>query len=79
MYEIPDAHEAGEQRVEAVVVDKDSVGSATAPGHGGKILRGDGALEAYLAKTDLKNKTEETVEMEVQDREAEVSSRAMSM
>lgn len=79
MYEIPDAHEAGEQRVEAVVVDKDSVGSATAPGHGGKILRGDGALEAYLAKTDLKNETEETVEMEVQDREAEVSSRAMSM
>ncbi|MCI10162.1 ATP-dependent Clp protease ATP-binding subunit ClpX, partial [Trifolium medium] len=50
MFEIPDI-KTGSDRIDAVVVDEESVGSLTAPGCGGKILRGDGALEKYLAKT----------------------------
>ena len=42
-------------RVDAVVVDEESVGTIDAAGCGGKILRGDGALECYLAKTKLKD------------------------
>lgn len=49
MHQIPDI-KAGNDRVDAVVVDEESVGSINAPGCGGKILRGDGALEQYLAK-----------------------------
>lgn len=49
MHQIPDVM-TGNDRVEAVVVDEESVGSVNAPGCGGKILRGDGALEQYLAK-----------------------------
>jgi ATP-dependent Clp protease ATP-binding subunit ClpX len=37
------------------VIDEESVGTASAPGRGGKILRGDGALERYLAETKLKD------------------------
>lgn len=49
MHQIPDI-KTGSDRIDAVVVDEESVGSLTAPGCGGKILRGDGALEQYLAK-----------------------------
>ena len=49
MHQIPDI-KTGSDRVDAVVIDEESVGSLTAPGCGGKILRGDGALEQYLAK-----------------------------
>ncbi|CAH9091868.1 unnamed protein product [Cuscuta epithymum] len=79
MYEIPDAPEEGGQKVDAVLVDEDAVGSATAPGCGGQLLRGSGALEAYLANARFKDQMEETVEGEMQDRDAEASSRAMSM
>ncbi|KAK2986644.1 hypothetical protein RJ640_011722 [Escallonia rubra] len=76
MYEIPDA-KTGSDRVDAVVVDEESVGSENASGCGGKILRGDGALEHYLAQTKLKDQVDtETTEGDV---ESEVSSRAMSM
>ncbi|KAG7025118.1 CLP protease regulatory subunit CLPX3, mitochondrial, partial [Cucurbita argyrosperma subsp. argyrosperma] len=44
MYEIPDV-KTGNERVDAVVVDEESVGSLNSRGCGGKILRGDGALE----------------------------------
>ncbi|RVW83601.1 CLP protease regulatory subunit CLPX3, mitochondrial [Vitis vinifera] len=54
MYEIPDV-KTGKDRVDAVVVDEESVGSVNAPGCGGKILRGDGALDCYLAETKLKD------------------------
>jgi len=47
--QIPDV-KTGSDRIDAVVVDEESVGSLTSPGCGGKILRGDGALEQYLAK-----------------------------
>lgn len=49
VHQIPDI-KTGSDRIDAVVVDEESVGSLTAPGCGGKILRGDGALEQYLAK-----------------------------
>ena len=49
MPQIPD-RKTGNDRVDAVVVDEESVGSLNATGCGGKILRGDGALEQYLAE-----------------------------
>ncbi|KAI9112050.1 hypothetical protein K1719_016946 [Acacia pycnantha] len=74
MFEIPDV-KTGSDRIDAVVVDDESVGSLDAPGCGGKILRGRGALEAYLAKTkDTVNG--EVAESDVQEGETE---RAMSM
>ncbi|XP_011009777.1 PREDICTED: ATP-dependent Clp protease ATP-binding subunit clpX-like, mitochondrial [Populus euphratica] len=75
MYEIPDI-KTGSDRVDAVVIDEESVGSVHAPGSGGKILRGDGALEHYLA--EYKDSVE-AADGELQDAESEVSSRAMSM
>ncbi|KAG6752119.1 hypothetical protein POTOM_044338 [Populus tomentosa] len=75
MYEIPDI-KTGSDRVDAVVIDEESVGSVHAPGSGGKILRGDGALEHYLAEY---KDTVEAADGELQDAESEVSSRAMSM
>ena len=54
MHEIPDA-KIGHSRVDAVVVDEESVGSTNIPGYGGKILRGDGALEHFFAKAKLKD------------------------
>lgn len=76
MYEIPDI-KTGSDRIDAVVVDEESVGSLTAPGCGGKILRGDGALEQYLAK--IKDSEDVVAESELQDRDSDTSSRAMSM
>ncbi|KAF2315871.1 hypothetical protein GH714_040611 [Hevea brasiliensis] len=62
-------------------IDDESVGSVNAPGCGGKILRGDGALERYLAEYKLKESTEnaEAADADLQEGESEVSSRAMSM
>ncbi|KAK8669276.1 hypothetical protein V6N13_106712 [Hibiscus sabdariffa] len=77
MYEIPDA-KIGLNRVDAVVVDEESVGSKDIPGCGGKVLRGDGALEHYFAKAKLKDSIE-SVEGQQSEVESEVSSRAMSL
>ena len=49
MHQVPDI-KTGDARVDAVVVDEESIGSINAPGCGGKILRGDGAFEQYLAQ-----------------------------
>lgn len=54
MFQIPDI-KTGNERVDAVVIDEESVGSIEAPGCGGKILRGDGALERYLAEAKFEN------------------------
>ncbi|KAL6497674.1 hypothetical protein OROHE_027054 [Orobanche hederae] len=81
MYEIPDA-KTGKDRVDVVVVDEESVGTTDVPGCGGKILRGDGALERYLAEANFKAQAEEqgaAAAAELQDGAMEVSSRAMSM
>lgn len=48
MYEIPDTR-TGNDRVDAVVVDEEAVGS------GAKILCGDGALDRYLTQHNLKD------------------------
>ncbi|XP_065877792.1 CLP protease regulatory subunit CLPX3, mitochondrial [Euphorbia lathyris] len=78
MYEIPD-EKTGRDRVDAVVIDEESVGSINAPGSGGKILRGDGALELYLAEHNKLKESVENVEVVDAEGESEVSSRAMSM
>ncbi|XP_042490259.1 CLP protease regulatory subunit CLPX1, mitochondrial-like [Macadamia integrifolia] len=79
MYEIPDL-KSGNERIDAVVVDEETVGTVDAPVLGAKILRGDGALERYLSKTKSKDTVVrgEVLEGEL-EREQEVSTRAMSM
>ncbi|MQL77218.1 hypothetical protein Taro_009625 [Colocasia esculenta] len=54
MYEIPDV-KAGNERVDAVVVDEEAVGSMEKPGCGAKILCGEGALERYLCVNRCKD------------------------
>jgi ATP-dependent Clp protease ATP-binding subunit ClpX len=53
--QIPD-EKTGSERVDAVVVDEDAAGSVDMPGCGAKILRGDGALEQYLTRTDMNSR-----------------------
>ncbi|RWR92727.1 CLP protease regulatory subunit CLPX1, mitochondrial [Cinnamomum micranthum f. kanehirae] len=78
MYEIPDV-KTGNDRVDAVVVDEEAIGSVQSPGCGAKILRGDGALESYISKTKSKDPVMgEGTEGELES-ESELSSRAMSM
>lgn len=79
MYEIPDT-KTGKDRVDAVVVDEEAIGSVTRQGCGAKILRGDGALDKYLSQTKSKNSVGDAEAAEGDmEREPEVSSRAMSM
>ncbi|XP_077226933.1 uncharacterized protein LOC143860250 [Tasmannia lanceolata] len=54
MYEIPDTR-TGDNRIDAVVVDEEAIGSVEARGCGAKILHGDGALEQYLSQHSLKD------------------------
>ncbi|KAJ1286556.1 hypothetical protein BS78_03G361600 [Paspalum vaginatum] len=54
MYEIPD-EKTGNERVDAVVVDEETIGSDDRPGCGAKILRGDGALDQYITRTNMMN------------------------
>ncbi|KAM0940160.1 putative AAA+ ATPase domain, ATPase, AAA-type, core, Clp protease, ATP-binding subunit ClpX [Dioscorea sansibarensis] len=72
MYEIPDV-KAGDERVDAVVVDEEAVGSIDRPGLGAKILRGDGAFDCYLSKNKQKPSLGEGSEVEG---EPELPSRA---
>lgn len=80
MYEVPDVR-TGHDRVDAVVIDQESVGSVDSTGCGGKILRGDGALDRYLAEAKLKAQSQsgEATEGELQEGDTEISSRVMSM
>uniref|UniRef100_A0A7N0VAG5 Uncharacterized protein n=1 Tax=Kalanchoe fedtschenkoi TaxID=63787 RepID=A0A7N0VAG5_KALFE len=78
MYEIPDT-KTGDDKVDAVVIDEESVGSVDSTGCGGKILRGDGGLSRYLAQTKLTDAEENVAEGELQEGESEITSRAMSM
>nr|GME00768.1 CLP protease regulatory subunit CLPX1, mitochondrial-like isoform X2 [Ipomoea batatas]GME14476.1 CLP protease regulatory subunit CLPX1, mitochondrial-like isoform X2 [Ipomoea batatas]GME21144.1 CLP protease regulatory subunit CLPX1, mitochondrial-like isoform X2 [Ipomoea batatas] len=78
MYEIPEV-KAGNEKVDAIVVDEESVGNASVPGCGGKLLFGNGALEHYLARNPSKDQ-KEIADSELQDGGvSEVSSRAMSI
>ncbi|KAJ0972922.1 hypothetical protein J5N97_020881 [Dioscorea zingiberensis] len=56
MYEAPNV-KTGNDRVDAVLVDEESVGTINKPGSGAKILRGDGALDCYLNENKRKNST----------------------
>ncbi|KAI3738992.1 hypothetical protein L2E82_29321 [Cichorium intybus] len=47
-------YETGNDRVDAVVIDEESVDSVDSSGYGGKILCGDHTLENYLPKTRSK-------------------------
>ncbi|CAL0303530.1 unnamed protein product [Lupinus luteus] len=78
MFEIPDI-KTGTDRVDAVVVDEESVGSVNVPGCGGKILRGDCALKQYIAKVKDSMVNVEVVETDLTGGDSELSSRAMSM
>ncbi|CAJ1952483.1 unnamed protein product [Sphenostylis stenocarpa] len=78
MFEIPDI-KTGSDRIEAVVVDEESVGSLTSLGCGGKILRGDGALEQYLAKMKNSAVNIDVGESDLNEGDLELSSRAMSL
>ncbi|KQK10951.1 hypothetical protein BRADI_2g57240v3 [Brachypodium distachyon] len=66
MYEIPD-EKAGNERVDAVVVDEEAIGSVDRPGCGAKILRGDGALAQYITRTSAKNSLETNEAGEFED------------
>ncbi|XP_071742622.1 CLP protease regulatory subunit CLPX3, mitochondrial-like isoform X2 [Rutidosis leptorrhynchoides] len=76
MYEIPDI-KTGNDRVEAVVIDEESVGTVDKFGCGGKILRGDGALDDYLSNSKCKERME--AEGQLLEGDEDVSSKAMSM
>lgn len=52
--QIPD-EKAGNERVDAVVVDEEAIGSVDRPGCGAKILRGDGALAQYITRSNMPN------------------------
>ncbi|KAJ6841526.1 uncharacterized protein M6B38_306565 [Iris pallida] len=78
MYEIPDVKAANE-RVDAVVVDDEAVGSIDKPGCGAKILRGDGALERYLSENESSGPVVTTDGSEGGEGEPELSSRAISI
>ncbi|KAH9684471.1 CLP protease regulatory subunit CLPX2 [Citrus sinensis] len=54
MFEIPET-KIGTSSVNAVLVDKEAVGSVDAPGCGAKILHGDGELERVLHETKSKD------------------------
>ncbi|XP_020088975.1 CLP protease regulatory subunit CLPX1, mitochondrial [Ananas comosus] len=53
MYEIPDTR-TGKEKIDAVVVDEESVGTAEKRGSGAKILCGEGALDLYLSQQNKK-------------------------
>ncbi|OVA19142.1 AAA+ ATPase domain [Macleaya cordata] len=80
MYEIPDV-KTGKERVDAVVIDEEALGSVNTVCSGAKILRGDGALQRYLSETKLKDPGNggEATEGDLLEGESEVSSRAMSL
>ncbi|NP_001147507.1 ATP-dependent Clp protease ATP-binding subunit clpX [Zea mays] len=56
MYEIPETR-IGKDKIDAVVVDEESVGSVNQHGIGAKILCGEKALDVYLANHNNKEST----------------------
>ncbi|KXG30066.1 CLP protease regulatory subunit CLPX1, mitochondrial [Sorghum bicolor] len=80
MYEIPETR-TGKDKIDAVVVDEESVGSANQHGIGAKILCGERALDLYLAKHNNKesmgqHQVRSNVESEI---DTEAPSRVASM
>ncbi|XP_029119150.1 CLP protease regulatory subunit CLPX1, mitochondrial isoform X2 [Elaeis guineensis] len=79
LVEIPDTR-TGKEKIDAVVVDEESVGSVDSHGCGAKILCGEGALENYFSQQNLKE-AETTFERSEGEPEAdlELPSRVASM
>uniref|UniRef100_A0A0E0CB92 Clp ATPase C-terminal domain-containing protein n=1 Tax=Oryza meridionalis TaxID=40149 RepID=A0A0E0CB92_9ORYZ len=78
MYEIPD-EKTGSERVDAVVVDEEAIGSIDRPGCGAKILRGDSALEQYITNTNMKNSMESNEGLAGELEDAYMMSRFVSL
>ncbi|KAL9249503.1 CLP protease regulatory subunit CLPX1, mitochondrial-like protein [Drosera capensis] len=79
MFEVPDL-KTGRDRVDAVLIDEEAVGSVDTMGVGAKILRGEGALESFLCGTkSTHDKVEIATEKVSVDRESEMKRRAMSL
>ncbi|MCL7048737.1 hypothetical protein MKW94_015295 [Papaver nudicaule] len=76
MYEIPDMR-TGNDRIDAVVVDKEAVGSVNGNSCGAKILYGDGALDRYLSNE--KPKDLEAPDRSEADSEVEVELPSMAI
>ncbi|KAF9616405.1 hypothetical protein IFM89_029659 [Coptis chinensis] len=79
MYEIPDL-ETGKDKIDAVVVDEEAVGSMERSGCGAKILYGDGAFKLYLSQQKSKEfETREEGSERMPDAEPELPSIVVSM
>ncbi|KAL6614040.1 hypothetical protein ACP70R_036310 [Stipagrostis hirtigluma subsp. patula] len=78
MYEIPD-EKTGNERVDAVVVDEEAIGSVDRAGCGAKILRGDGALEQYITRANMMNSRENNDGLPGEIEEAYMLSRIVSL
>lgn len=76
MYEVPDVTTASE-KVDAVVLDEESVGPPDGQGTGAKILRGHGAFEQYLCKAQ--KRTQKDGAEEGAETEPDLPAEAMSM
>ncbi|CAL9058788.1 unnamed protein product [Musa banksii] len=77
MFEIPDV-KTGDERIDAVVVDQEAVGSVDKPGCGAKILHGDDALDHYLSENKRSDVIVEVSEGELEG-DSELTSGAMGM
>lgn len=75
--QIPDV-KTGDERIDAVVVDEEAIGSVEKSGSGAKMLRGDDALERYLSLNKRTDSATEVLEGELEG-ESELESGAMSM
>lgn len=84
MYLVPDTVAEADEKIDAVVLDEDSVGEAHGVGNGAKILRGEGALDSYLGNTKTSSKmgTEggaAALEEEEVERDPELPARAANL
>uniref|UniRef100_A0A1D1YQC0 ATP-dependent Clp protease ATP-binding subunit ClpX n=1 Tax=Anthurium amnicola TaxID=1678845 RepID=A0A1D1YQC0_9ARAE len=74
MYEIPDTR-TGKDKIDAVVVDEESVRSLELQRCGAKVLRGEGALERYLSRQSM---IESAITLEKTEGEPELESELLS-
>jgi ATP-dependent Clp protease ATP-binding subunit ClpX len=81
MYQVPDAQSKRDEKVDAVVLDEDSVGAPDEKGDGAKILRGEGALDLFLGnqKRQSKGGAQKPSQHEDVEMESEVPARAASL
>ncbi|KNA11811.1 hypothetical protein SOVF_131670 [Spinacia oleracea] len=80
MFEVPDA-KIGTDRVDAVVVDEEAVGSGDRTGLGAKILRGHHAFKKFQQETKSSDQTNqyEVVKVESPESDVQFACRAMNL